>query len=325
MDYQETLKQAGLTEAQAEVYEALLRHGEQTAGSLTKKTSLKRGLVYKVLEELVQLGLAGKTEEPGEVARFIPKHPTTLRELVDRRAKALKDIELVLDGLMPSLVSEFNLISGHPGVLVYEGREGVERVINDSLSSKTEIYTYADIESVTKYIDAINKKYVAKRDRLGIHKKALLLDTPFARKYMQDYHRLVTDVRLVGLQDVPPFQSIMEIYDGKIAYATFAPERMTGVIIEDPYLYAMHKYLFECLWERAGSYGEESGIMNQESLRRPAQRDSGGQVRLDKSDIEDKKIGGETNTAEKKKNSGTQAVPPRVDEPVGEDEYFTRL
>ena len=186
MDYQETLKQAGLTEAQAEVYETLLKYGEQTAGSLTKKTSLKRGLVYKVLEDLVKFGLADKVEEAGKVARFIPKHPTHLRELVESRAKQLKDAELVLDGLLPSLVSEFNLISGHPGVLVYEGKEGVEKVINDSLSSKTEIYTYADIESVTKYIDSINKKYADKRDKLGIHKKALLLDTPFARKYMKD-------------------------------------------------------------------------------------------------------------------------------------------
>lgn len=279
-NYQETLKQSGLTDAQAMVYSALLANGSQKAGTLAKKVALKRGLIYKALDELVSFGLVAKREDVGKVATFEPKHPAKLRELVESRAKKLKDAELVLDGLMPSLVSEFNLISGHPGVLVYEGREGVERVINDSLSSKTEIYTYADIESVTKYVNDINKRYVAKRDRLGIHKKALLLDTPFARDYMKNYHRLVTDVKLVGLQDIQPFQSVMEIYDGKIAYVTFAPERMTGVIIEDPYLYAMHKYLFECLWNATG----------------------GG-----------------------KENNGTAVIPPMPDEPVGKDEYFTRL
>jgi fido (protein-threonine AMPylation protein) len=113
----------------------------------------------------------------------------------------------------------------------------------------------ADIESIVKNIDEINSRYAAKRDKLGIDKKAILLDTPFAREYMKDYHKLSTDIRLIGLEEVPPFQSAMEIYDGKVAYITFAPEKMMGVIIHDLYLYEMHKYLFEFIWSKAGAFG----------------------------------------------------------------------
>lgn len=294
MHYQEMLKQAGLTDAQAEVYEVLLRHGEQTAGSLTKKTSLKRGLVYKVLDDLVGLGLAAKQEELGKVAHFFPKHPAVLRELVNRRQKTLKDAELVLDGLLPSLVSEYNLVSGSPGVLIYEGKEGIEKVLNDSLTSKTIVYTYADIEPIVKHIDAINRRYADKRDKLGIDKKAILLDTPFARKYMQDYHRLSTDIRLIALENVPPFQSAMEIYDNKVAYITFAEDKMLGVIIHDPYLYQMHKYLFEYTWNQA--------------------RALDGTVTISASE-----------TSDKDESHKSDDITPLEDEPVGEDEYFTRL
>ena len=252
--YQDTLRQAGLTTAQATVYGALLVHGSQKAGSVAKKTGLKRGLIYKALEELVTLGMVERSEKDGAVASFRALHPSKLRDIIESEAKKLKDAELVFEGILPSLISEFNLISGTPGIQIYEGAQGIEKVLADSLTSKTEVYTYADIEPIVKRIGAINQRYATKRDQLGIDKKAILLDTPFARKYMRDYHRLVTDIKLIALDQIPPFQSALEIYDNKVAYITFAEDKMMGVIIHDPYLYQMHKYLFEYTWKQAVLY-----------------------------------------------------------------------
>lgn len=294
-----TLEQAGLSLAQAEVYEALLSHGIQTAGSLTRKTSLKRGLVYKVLDELVGYGLVGKEEVTGEVAKFAPKHPSALREFVEAREKKLKEASRSLDGIFPSLVSEFNLSSGGPGVQVFEGKDGIEKVLNDSLTSKTIIYTYADIEAVVGNIDAINKRYANRRDKLDIGKKAILLDTPFSREYMKNYHRLVTDIKLVSVKDAPPFQSALEIYDGKVAYITFAPEKMIGVIIHDPYLYALHKYMFETLWKLAPEY---RGTTSSEQETENKERDE-----------------------RKKESSASENPKPMEEGKYEDDEYFTRL
>jgi len=250
MSYTETLSKSGLTPAQAEVYEALLTHGTQAAGSLAKKTTLKRGLVYKVLDDLVSFGLAGKEEEEGKVAHFFPKHPSVLRDLVETRRKALKDAELSLDGLLPSLISNFNMVSGAPGVEIYEGPDAKERVLWHSLTSKTEIYTYSDIESVMKMTPKVSTRYAKEREKKGIKKKALLLDTPFARDYVKGYFPSVTDIRLISAKEVKPFHSSMEIYDGTVSYITYAPDKTIGVILHDPYLYEVHKYVFEALWEK---------------------------------------------------------------------------
>ncbi|MBP9751834.1 MAG: hypothetical protein KBD19_03175 [Candidatus Moranbacteria bacterium] len=298
-NYKETLKQAGLTDAQAEVYETLLSHGKQPAGALTRKTSLKRGLVYKALDELVGFGLAEKEEKPGEVAKFSPKHPSAIRDLVENRERKLKEAAQSLEGIFPTLVSNFNLSSGGPGIQVFEGKDGVEKVLNDSLSSKTIIYTYADIESVVKNIDAINRRYAARRDKLGIDKKAILLDTPFAREYMKNYHRLVTDIKLVSVKDAPPFQSALEIYDGKVAYITFAPEKMIGVIIHDPSLYALHKYMFEAMWEKTTSYSSSS--------------DKGQET------------GDKENEREGEKKAAPEKPAPMEEAKYDDDEYFVRL
>ena len=150
---------------------------------------------------------------------------------------------------MPDLKSKYNLILRKPGIKYYEGKEGIKKVLDDSLTSKTEIYTYADLEAIEKYIPKINKKYAKKRKELNIKKRGIVLDTLFTRNFLKNYHKQITDTKLIKQEDAPPFKTIMQIYDNKISYLTLSSESKIGVIIEDPNIYKMHKYLFEYLWK----------------------------------------------------------------------------
>jgi sugar-specific transcriptional regulator TrmB len=248
--YEQTLVQSGLDREQAIIYEVLLKHGQLSAGAVHKLTPLKRGLVYKVLDELTALGLIEKQQEAGKVIQFAVTHPLTLKELAEKREQEAKDAKMALEGVLPSLVSDFNLVSGQPGVQFFEGPEGVWEVLRDSLHAKKEVYTYADIEAVDKHIREINERYVKARNKLGLDKKLLLLDTPYARERMRSFYKLTTDTRFIKIQ-AEPFQSLMEIYDESISYVTFAEERMIGVIIHDPAIASMHRSLFEYMWASA--------------------------------------------------------------------------
>ncbi len=245
--YEQTLSRAGLSPDQAKLYEILVKHGLLPAGKISSYAGLKRGLTYKILGELEAGGLAVRRDKAGSVAQFEPAHPLKLRDLADQKSRAAADAHVALEGVLNSLVSDFNLSSGKPGVLFYEGLEGIKKVLDDTLISRTEICSYADIEAVMKNIGPLNNAYVAKREKLGVKRRGILLDTPATREYLKDYHLAVTESRLIRV-DAPPFESIMNIYDGKIAYVTLRPERMIGVILADPHIYAMHKYLFEYLW-----------------------------------------------------------------------------
>jgi len=78
MQEENILIQAGLSEEQAQIYQALLERGPQRASDLTKWVGLKRGLVYKVLEQLENIGLALKSEGKGTVAVFFPCPSVTI-------------------------------------------------------------------------------------------------------------------------------------------------------------------------------------------------------------------------------------------------------
>ena len=248
--YEAILIQAGLEPNQATVYGVLLKIGPSTARKIALNTPFKRPLTYNILEELQDKGLVAKKEDPGKVAIFEPVHPTKLNELVEQHIQRDRQVQKQLETIMGQLVSSYNLISGKPGVRFFEGLEGVKRVLEDSLTSKTEIYTYADIEAINKYIADINKSYVARREKLDIKKRGIVIDTPFARNYLSNYHKTVTETKLIKSGDAPPFQTIMQIYDGKISYITLEPNKMISVIVEDRHIYEMHRYLFEFTWDK---------------------------------------------------------------------------
>lgn len=241
------LEQMGLTEEQSHVYLALLGHAYRTARALTLDTGIKRSMVYKTLKQLEELGLVQKKEEPGSIAVFYPEHPQKLNNVLNERVREIAAAQSAFEHSLGALVSDYNLMAGRPNVQFYEGESGLEHVIEDSLFSKTEILTYVDIETLEKYLHDVNNRYVRKREKLGIKKRGLVPDTPFARKFLRGYHTDITKTKFLS-SAAASFETVMQIYDNKISYLTLQPNMMIGAIIEDPRIYAMHVYLFECLW-----------------------------------------------------------------------------
>ena len=150
---------------------------------------------------------------------------------------------------MPTFISEFNLVSGKPGVRYFEGIDGIKKVINNTLTSKTVIYTYADMEKINQYIKKINDEYSKKRNELKIEKKVLLVDSEYTHKFLKNYPAENLDIRFI--KNIRHFTAVMQIYDNKISYITLAKERITGIIIDDKNIYEMHKILFENDWKNA--------------------------------------------------------------------------
>lgn len=246
MIYEELLTKTGLSSDQAKVYETLLKGGVMPASKAALKAGLKRGLGYKVIEQLVSLGLVEKIDK--KVALFAPNHPSKIKELVQRKEEELKTIDASLSSILGMMASDYNLTTGKPNIQFFEGYNGAAKVIDDCLTATTPVLSYVDFESVMKYIPELNKEHLAKRLKLGIEKRTLLIDSPKTRELISGYDQSVTDIKLITHQ-AKPFQSVMYIYNNKISYITISSaDDMIGVIIEDERITTMHRYLFEHLW-----------------------------------------------------------------------------
>lgn len=115
------LKQAGLSEEQAMTYQTLLDKGPQKATPLSVWTGIKRGLTYKVLEQLENMGLVEKKGGIGTVAVFYPAHPSLILDKMERDKKSLELAKDVVSAGLGQLSSKYNLLSGKPNVRFFEG------------------------------------------------------------------------------------------------------------------------------------------------------------------------------------------------------------
>ncbi len=256
LSYTTPLSAAGLTREQAIVYEALIKLPHvpvsTLAKALTHPHTLSRPLIYKVLDELVQLNLIEKTDSPGKVASFAPKHPTGVLSLLEAQKKQLEQAQSQCAPVVESLTSLFNLSSGKPGVQYFEGKDGLWELLLDSLRATEEIVTYADLEAIGRYIPDLNAEYSALREEKQVKKRGLVIDSPEARKFLASYDGAVTTTKLIpSTSKFKPFQTNTQIYDNKISYMTLSDQYLIGLIITDQYIANTHKYLFESLWELA--------------------------------------------------------------------------
>lgn len=203
---------------------------------------------------LVELGLVVKTEAKGKPAAFTAEHPKKLETIILKKQEELEKTKSQFDTVIGGIISGYNLQIGKPYIEFREGLDGAAKVMEDTLSSKEEVFTIVDTDMLEKYAGEINKKYVTKRQLKNIKKKILMFDSPLARQKMQNNSSPLTEIRILNKNlNIREFASTMNIYDGKIAYFTFKDGFVTASLIHNQEIYELNRSLFLSLWEQASA------------------------------------------------------------------------
>lgn len=244
------LKQLGLSDKEAVVYEKLSSLGVVQPAALSKPTKLGRTTVYAVLQQMEKKGLVERKDIKGKI-HFVVSHPSNLESLIKSREKDLENDKKTLENILPSLTSEYNLVSNKPNVRYFEGIEGLEEVEKDALKAKGELFEFIDAETIGKDFAKHEELLTKKRKKLGIKVKAIVLDSPIARKAYGGKKNL--DVKYIS-HDKYPFYALVMIYDGKISYLKLRKDKIIGVIIEDIDIYNMQRSIFNFVWESASYF-----------------------------------------------------------------------
>lgn len=137
----------GLTPLQASAYALLIEKGEVKPPQLVKHLSITRSNAYKLLDKLVELGLAAKTEK-GKTLSYAATNPIALATLAERfRAEATAREEAV-SGVMQELLATYHARSDKPGVSVATGRKAVAGAYRKQIELREDVFfirTTADI------------------------------------------------------------------------------------------------------------------------------------------------------------------------------------
>ncbi|KKU78414.1 MAG: Transcriptional regulator, TrmB [Candidatus Peregrinibacteria bacterium GW2011_GWA2_47_7] len=217
------LQKIGLSDKDSEVYLACLELGTQPASVIAKKAGLKRPTTYLILEGLLKKGLV--SEYTGSnVKYFTAVAPEYLLNYIDKQRRELTSHQRELEEYLPQLQSLSNPYTLNPKVRFYEGMAGIERVMNDTLTSTEPLRCFSTIKS-RKYLE---DDY----------------SDPDAQHQMSHFRWLPSDISGV-------FYNEINIYDNKMAIACLGKNEMLGIIIESESIANTQKSIFEVAWRAA--------------------------------------------------------------------------
>jgi hypothetical protein len=240
--YEKMLTKAGLDEKQAKVYLACLELGKAKAPEIARKAELKRTTTYGILDELTGLGLVS-FQQSGKIKWFKPADPLALSDM-------LADNQKIIQGALPELRNMFANRQIFPTVQLFEGREGIKRIYEDTLKCQSK--KIQQIVKVKDFIDFpggdFSRQYIRRRAEKGIVAYALhpASGDIHDKQYGEESQQWKRYVRYL-----PPdffYASMIMLYDHKVAMMSTKSENF-GFIIESKEFSAALKIQFEFMWK----------------------------------------------------------------------------
>ena len=232
----------------AEVYLALNEGGEMSVPAITEKTGLSRAGVYDVLPFLMASGFV-EYRKSGRAAFYKATHPNKILTLLDEKKRQTVLLEDEVKNAVKTLTGTWQLGNNKPGILFFEGLDGLKEALYESLNTTGTIYTFVDNKTVDKYLLQVDAEYVQERLRRGIKKKIIMTDSPEARDYQAKADPQFTEIKLFDAAKYP-FVIAVEIYDDEVSYLTVKNDEVISFIIKHAEIARFHKSQFECIWNQ---------------------------------------------------------------------------
>ncbi|MCK4540001.1 hypothetical protein KAU09_02500 [Candidatus Parcubacteria bacterium] len=254
--YKNLLKNAGLTSVQAEIYEFLLNNGKFKVSLIAKKTKRPRGVVYKGLDELHDLGLVEKNDKPNQVSFFKAEHPSKLENLFEIKEKNIQKNRHTFDDVLPDLISQFNLTGNKPGIKFYEGEKGIFKAlkrISDKFQPDSEIISFVKVlpEKHEKNMKQAFADFVKKRTRKNVKTRVIAFNTEAGKNLKENDDKNLRETKLASAEDMPldfPGGELF-VYENKFCTITVENGMNFAFIIENKAISQLLKAFFELQWK----------------------------------------------------------------------------
>lgn len=236
----------GFSQKEASVYLALLSLGKRTVSPIARTAQINRTTVYDILSSLEVKGLVSVSgKEP--LQEYVAESPDKILSMLEAQIKKDQAILQKAQNLVPQLKSLHN-VSDRPKVRFYEGKEGLEQVYEDTLTSREAIRAYATYDDMEKALPGYFPKYFYRRAKKGIKIRAIFPKTKEGVNLAEKNAEQLRKTAIVPLKDFY-FSPEINIYDNKVMIASW--KEKLGIIIESKEIADAMKTIYELAWAEA--------------------------------------------------------------------------
>jgi sugar-specific transcriptional regulator TrmB len=245
------LKQLGLSEEQARIYLLLLEQSGLEARKISLKNGISRTLCYKILDDMINLGVIYREDSIGKVAQFFASSPSKLNEIINKQKEQLNILEASFNAISGALNSEWNRTWGRPSISIYEGVEGIQKIYDGILNSNTkQIYVISSPLDKDDEVKEIIRNQIIKQARRGIKTKAI---TPLhdgfasATRIEEDEKHLIQRKKID--QSTLPIPAQIIISNDTVSITNFK-DNINNFILHSPKAAESLRLVFELLWSK---------------------------------------------------------------------------
>lgn len=234
------LQNIGLTEKEAKIYLTLLQLHDALPSIIAKRSGVKRPTTYVILEQLQKRGLVSYVKR-GRVLYFRALNPNTFIE--DQYNKYKK-----LEQALPDLLKMHESYSATPQMAIFEGKEGLIKIMEDTLTTHTGLLCWADVTEAVTSLKDYYPTYIAKKVKRKIFLRGIFCADKLAKRFQEHSKDEFREVHLIP-KDRFPFKNEINIYDDKVAIISHADQM--GIIIQNKNIADTQRSIFEFGFEYA--------------------------------------------------------------------------
>lgn len=236
MNIKEQIRQAGLTENEAKVYETLLELGPRGAGTISRRTGLHRRVIYDVMDRLLGKGLIGYIVENGK-KMFSVSNPQRFIEIIEEQKKQVSDV-------LPLMLEAYTQTKDkqREDTLFFKGKEGLKSVFEDQLSTGKEISIIGASPLAYEMLEYYFVWFDKKRIKQKIKTK-IIFNEEVKKKIP------LSEIRYFKENYSSPLA--INIYGEKVAIILWSKENPFAIVIKNKEISEGYRKHFEMLWNVA--------------------------------------------------------------------------
>ena len=246
----EYLKQLGLTEIEANLYQTLLQMGPTTVKDLADRSGVKRITAHFNIESLISKGLVTQTME-GARRKILAEPPDRIESLIQEKQSEILYLKSQFPNILNTIKTHYSSKPSDNEVSIkyYEGKKAVMNIYEDVVKSK-ELRSYVNCQLLTGIFTTNFDLFTrAHKNRNDMEVWEIMEDSKIARKYAdqmskQRYHYKVTPKNLSLSDSVIDYM----MFDGKVAIVDLK-SATSGIVISNVNYYNNAKAIFDFIWQ----------------------------------------------------------------------------
>lgn len=251
-----SLKELGLLESEINLYTTSLAVGPVTIAFLAEQLNIPRPNVYKAIAGLEEHGLARFSERKKYTRTFVVEPPTVVLEKLRTKREVVANLDHALVGMMPDLLAAYHQGETPTKIRVLQGKEQWLKVFFSILDEeKNESQFFGSAKDFVGFMTWDGEReWIKQRIAHGMFIKSLVLPSAEAELLQKDDAHEMREIRII--KGLVPFVTAFQLFANKAII--WQPAAPLAILIEDEYVVAMLRSMFNWMWDASKPNIEKS-------------------------------------------------------------------